>query len=248
MHTGFVALLDVLGFTNLVNDDPGGRKVLRYLECLKSATAGTSVDFVVFSDSIVLTGTDHNPDGLLPIAEACSRLMFNLVQESIPVRGAIAYGEFQRETIDGGGQNSSNVFVAGRPIIEAYDFEQRQDWVGIMLAPSAVSAVRDLKTRCELTDDLDPSSSRCRWVSFLQFSRQIPFHDTQSFTGFAVVPCADEPAPTPVINSIRAVREKLDWLRLSHAPTPAAQEKYSRSVSWLGGVQSEWQKWCERRR
>ena len=53
---GYIALLDVLGFSALVNADHTGDKIRRYLECLNGATQNRSVGYVVFSDSIVLYG------------------------------------------------------------------------------------------------------------------------------------------------------------------------------------------------
>jgi hypothetical protein len=129
MYAGYVALLDVLGFTNLIGGENADQRVQAYLDCLKTATEGTEVDFVVFSDSIVLTATDE-PDALFKVAGACSRLMHDLILQDIPVRGAIARGQILRDTV------GDNVFVAGRAVVEAYHFEQQQDWIGVMLAPS----------------------------------------------------------------------------------------------------------------
>jgi hypothetical protein len=91
MYTGYVALLDVLGFSNLITGDNADDRVQRYLDCLKAATEDTEVEFVVFSDSIVLTARDE-PDALIKIASASSRLMHDLVLQGIPVRGAISKG------------------------------------------------------------------------------------------------------------------------------------------------------------
>ena len=135
MPGGYAALLDVLGFSALVAADAAGEGVERYLNCFQRAKEATGVNYVIFSDSIVLTVGGDGPDSLLAIAGACSRLMSELLIEHIPIRGAISQGAFVRSTV------GQNVFVAGRAVIDAYQFEQVQDWTGIMIAPSALAGL-----------------------------------------------------------------------------------------------------------
>jgi hypothetical protein len=53
---GYVALLDVLGFAERISVvDPDGKWLAEYLDALGSAVAGSRCEYVVFSDSIVLT-------------------------------------------------------------------------------------------------------------------------------------------------------------------------------------------------
>jgi hypothetical protein len=63
-HSGFVAVLDVLGFSSLIaGDDP---RLNQYLNALQEAVGDPSaskVEYVVFSDSIVLT-TGKDADSL----------------------------------------------------------------------------------------------------------------------------------------------------------------------------------------
>jgi hypothetical protein len=94
-----VALLDVLGFSAMVANDRGGAALQRYLECLQRIFgAGSDIDYVVFSDSIVLTLDGRDSVRLLQISRACSRLMTELIEQEIPVRGAITCGEFVRSS------------------------------------------------------------------------------------------------------------------------------------------------------
>ncbi|MFL6603183.1 MAG: hypothetical protein ACJ8R9_17895 [Steroidobacteraceae bacterium] len=114
MSYGYVALLDVLGFSALVANDRGGASLQAYLECLERIFGASSeIDYVVFSDSIVLTLDGPDPIKLLQISRACSRLMSELIEQEIPVRGAIACGEFVRSSV------GKSVFVAGRAIVDA---------------------------------------------------------------------------------------------------------------------------------
>lgn len=234
MDRGYLALLDVLGFSALVNASDAN--VQRYLDCLKAATKDTPVDFIVFSDSIVLTMPDDSPNGLITVARSCCRLMHDLVLQDIPVRGAIAHGSFLRETVA-----AESVFVAGHPVIEAYRFEQEQDWIGIMLAPSAVKAVPDLRHRCRILGD-----DAWEWARYIQPYGAIPFHRREAvygsaFDGFALLPTAGNLTPPDLCRKFDQFIEKLEWLR-SIAPAPAEQNKYHNTTSFLRAVRSQIEK------
>ena len=60
--SGYVALLDVLGFKSIITGDSVDKKLQEYLQTLEEATktsdGDTTVNYVVFSDSIVLTTGD----------------------------------------------------------------------------------------------------------------------------------------------------------------------------------------------
>jgi hypothetical protein len=240
---GYVALLDVLGFSALVGADPASERIHRYLECLQRATERSEVDYVVFSDSIVLTARGDGPDLLVVVAGACSRLMGELLNEGISVRGAIAFGSFFRSSI------AQSVFVAGSAVIDAYRFEQLQDWVGVMVTPSALTQVPDLEGRCRLeghttVEAFSNVGSRLQWVAFIQRCYSIPFHsatplESPSFDGFAVVPTSGVLEPVALRDSIKGSMDRLTWLR-TIAPSPNSQRKYQQTLQWLGGIQRLW--------
>jgi hypothetical protein len=234
---GYVALLDVLGFSALVGADQTGEKIRGYLECLQRATDRSEVGYVVFSDSIVLTTKGASPESLITVARACSRLLSDLLNEGIPLRGTIAFGDFLRSSI------GESVFVAGRAVIEAYEFEQAQKWVGVMLAPSALKCVQDLGSRCRLGISWLPDRSlellaRLPWPAFVQPCHTIPF-DSGPYDGFAVVPTNGEIDLGPLRESIMQAIKRLKWLR-SIAPSPAAQARYDHTLNWLNQIQEAW--------
>ena len=244
MKDGFVALLDVLGFSNLVLDS-GEEGIQRYLACLQNATGHTEVNFVVFSDSIVLSAKGDSPDSFIAVAGACSRLLNDLLRVGIALRGAISYGSFIREAF------GESVFVAGRAVIDAYQFEQAQDWVGIMVSPSALARVKDLETRCYLDGNLHSLGghlidllARIGWAGLIQPYRSIPFHspnplDPQTFDGFAVVPTTRELTPAALHDCVGVARDRLKWLR-AVAPSPSAQRKFQQTDLWLNYIQASW--------
>ncbi len=243
MRDGFVALLDVLGFSALVRDsgEPG---IQRYLNCLQNATERTDVKYVVFSDSIVLSAKGDSPDSLIAVAGACSRLLYDFFNVDIKLRGAIAFGTFIREAI------GESVFVAGPAVIDAYQFEQQQDWIGVMLAPSAVARVPDLSDKCRLPGDgvsmtFKDVEARYPWPALIQRCRGIPFHSPSPsfepyvFDGFAVVPTNGLIEAAQIRDSLKSAIDRLEWLRLL-APTPGSQRKCQPTHNWLNQIQVRW--------
>ena len=249
MPRGFVALLDVLGFSSLVASDGEGKHLERYLACLQEAldfeSGGPTVDYVAFSDSIVLTTQEDSEPALQAILLRCSRAFGMMLRHEIALRGAIAYGSFFRS------DSPSGVFVAGRAILDAYRFETLQDWVGIMLAPSTIKRVSDLANRFKLPSG-DMVSEEIRrairkhipWTAFIQPCPSIPFHgghplENNNFSGFAVVPTDGVAEPAALRDSVEQSLQALAWLR-SVAPSPSSQMKYSRSEAWLMKIRDQW--------
>jgi hypothetical protein len=154
---------------------------------------------------------------------------------NIPVRGAIAKSPFDR-SVFGGEMNNASVFVAGRAVIDAYDFERVQDWVGIMLTPSALSAVPDLNHRVK------PKIDNLPWAALIQRCSAVPFKSNGSvsnYDGYAVVPTNGYPAVNAVTASLQKALQQLGWLR-SIAPSPESQAKYTRAIDWLAPILGLW--------
>jgi hypothetical protein len=86
MQVGFAALLEVLGFSSLVSGDGRGGRLQEYLLYLQAAlgadTGRPEVDFVVFSDSIVLTTRDDSDHALQNLMLRCSKLLGQMLNSS----------------------------------------------------------------------------------------------------------------------------------------------------------------------
>jgi hypothetical protein len=247
MPQGFVAMLDVLGFSSLVIGEHAYTKLHEYKTCLENSLADdhdAGLRFVVFSDSIVLTTHNDDGDSFSAMVRQCSALLGSMLDKNIPIRGAIARGPYVRATL------GESVFVAGSAILDAYSFEKKQDWVGIMLAPSAVGALPNLADRCQLPGDpqdreqLQALRDRISYASFMQPCYSIPFHgsppDQNDYDGFAIVPTNGTAEPEKIHDSLSQALKKLDWLK-SLAPDPQAQRKYLKSTQWLGPIRYRWQ-------
>jgi hypothetical protein len=248
-HQGLVALLDVLGFSDLMTrqspEESGTLGV--YVEAVERGCKGTEA--LMFSDTILLTralGSDPDAD-LLAIFRACASLMGWLLIANVPVRGAIAFGSYYRVP------QGDSVFAAGGPIVEAHRREESQEWLGITLCPSVVRRFPDLERRAELSvgvadeERIRALHSRLPLCRYLQPWDLIPLKDgrggIEMYDGLAVVPIlADEPPPT------KGDRKRLPQLALvqrcirklrSEAPDARAQAKYQRTSEFLSSVQGK---------
>jgi hypothetical protein len=227
---GYVALLDVLGFTETVLANKHGEKMRDYLGCISETTKEAGVKAVVFSDSIVLTAGDDE-QALLDIIQTCSRLLGRCLDQGIPLRGAISYGSVNRESLD------DSVFIAGRAIVDAYRFEQAQDWIGVIVAPSAIEQVKNLGERCDLrANNLNAIRQNLDWGIYVQPFNEIPFKagsSIQDYNGYAVVPTVQRNvAGNSLYDDLFPIIMRLDWLSLL-APNPETQQKYIRTSKWL---------------
>jgi hypothetical protein len=244
-ETGYVALLDVLGFTNLVSGERHAEKLNQYISTLENISLEKGVEVVLFSDSIVMTSEDDGVESLLRLLISCSRVFGVLLDHEIAVKGAIACGSFIRRKTDKG------TFLAGRSIIEAYNFQQKQNWVGVMLAPSVRQMHRNLGNLCAVANINTPADyelvrGRLNWMFVLQDSPAIPFHvpgheGLGYYEGFAVVPTDQSVNERQsLISNLDKMMAHMDRLK-SLAPDPSSQGKYGKTKDWLRIVRSRWE-------
>jgi hypothetical protein len=245
---GYVAMLDVLGFAQLVARESQSEELNKYIEAVRQATAGPGVEFVLFSDTIVLTTTQDDDDALIAVIRSCSNLLSALLGAEIPVRGAVAHGSFFRLS----DRERGSVFLAGRPLVDAYRFEKAQDWVGIMLTASVVRRIPSLGERCDMTlpsatkEEVEKIVARFPWPLYVQRCTEIPFQASEVSTpgvyqGFAIVPTMTGlDTEHGMAASLSDAILHLQRLR-EVAPEPKSQRKYDRTISWLWALRANWE-------
>ena len=244
---GFVATLDVLGFSELLQRESYSEQLKSYLDCVNDVIrpANVKAECVVFSDSIVLTSPGNDDAAFETVIRTCSAAFRALLKNEIPVRGAIAFGSYYREA------RAGSVFLAGRPIVEAYRCERSSDWVGILLCPSVIHQqsglggstwipdVEELSSFEDLgTEEFDEAFTA---VALRLQSATVPFLDSETravgeLSGYAIVPAEADDTIETIPRTVASARRSLDDLRLK-APRPRAQAKYKTSLSWLDDIQ-----------
>jgi hypothetical protein len=239
-HEGYIGFLDVLGFSDLIARDDSLNEIARYVESIQTAVAktpSTSLGLALFSDSIVLSEPSADPEALLNVIEVSSRIFGALLKLRVPVRGAITFGKFIRS-----GDSSTGTIVAGRPLVEALQWEHQQDWVGITLAPSVTRRHHEeLIKLC--TKDGQDFTDRFRWAIHLHQHNQIPFQSNGSsgsaYVGFAVVPFTGAMGSQEFAAKLDEMTSDL-WSMRFLAPDPTSQQKCQAAIDFLHKVGVAW--------
>jgi hypothetical protein len=245
---GYVAFMDVLGFSSRVLRDASMEFFPEFTSLLEgtiSSVADAEVDCIVSSDSIVVYSKDPGEDSLLATIKACSQLFFSLLGLDLPVRGCVSYGSYSRW------ETKYGAILAGRPVVDAYHYEEQQDWVGIMVGPSVIEKNPRIDLKQELVECDGASVAlqirhNCPWPMLIQKSSSIPFHDVNPpesyvYDGYAIVPSRQADAnPEEGLETIELSIGHLRRLK-SLAPDPQSQKKYASTIKWLEEVRRRWE-------
>ncbi|MCW8196040.1 hypothetical protein F6455_14700 [Proteobacteria bacterium 005FR1] len=134
--------MDLLGFAKQVRSKSIHQILPLYEKALDSINASQAdkgkhgISFSWFSDTFIIfskSDTAHE----FSLVEQAGRLFFQkLIINEIPVRGAISCGDLYS-------QLERNVFI-GPALIDAYRYGEGQDWLGFVLAPSAIRQLGQL--------------------------------------------------------------------------------------------------------
>jgi hypothetical protein len=239
--TGYLATLDVLGFAELLQRDGYADRLVSYLATIDTIVrpANVKAEVIVFSDSVVLTSPGDTAEAFAGIITASAAAFHAMVLSDMPVRGAVAFGQYWRQ------RSGGSVFLAGRPVVEAYRLERAQKWVGIALCPSVLHKQPSLSRETNVAKPRSKKSPDWTLALRLQPAQAVPFqeagvHAIGVLSGYAVVPLDTDDDLDTAAATIARVRRRLDRLRLL-APTPAAQEKYRASEEWLKTVEERFE-------
>lgn len=137
----YVAVFDVLGFKSWIKAE-GSQKIFTFMKgfmnlmtkvSLPKAVANEdmTVDMkpslisqISFSDTIVFYSQDDSYESFSTILKVCAHFLNTVICGSRrPIRGALAHGEFYVEP-----ENNACVSQA---LIDAYELEQKQNWLGM---------------------------------------------------------------------------------------------------------------------
>lgn len=237
---GYVALFDVLGFSDRVFRN-GTDGLDSYIDpVVEIAGTLSELGLILFSDTVVLFTSDDTDGAFDAIIKASSQLLHAFIFRGVPVRGAIAHGEFVRSD-----HSQHGTVIAGRPIIEAHHYEVQLQAVGVMLAPSVIERMEQLSKRPLLKSAKGkPLPARLAIVQKaleIQPWNTIPLEPTfgtiTPYDGFAIVPTARATIGTvdEITNDFKSLRKKLQRLK-QLAPESRSQAKYQRTIDWLVDV------------
>jgi len=128
------AYFDLLGFSNLVLNNriehvlPVYESVLKDIARKAEPNKSKGLSYSWFSDTFILF-TKGSSEKEFALIEQASRLFFqNLILKEIPVRGSLTIGGLYT-------LQKNNIFI-GEALIDAYEYGEKQNWLGFVLTPS----------------------------------------------------------------------------------------------------------------
>jgi len=139
----YLFYLDILGFKNLIKEK-SPEDIYKIIDkCLDIYYTWENLNelfsTIYFSDTIIFyqTSEEYQVTAFLDIYGIAGIIYSRLLAEGIPVRGAITYGDFNIKQDSKG----KNIIYFGDALIEAYDLEKKEEWVGIIISSSAYNNI-----------------------------------------------------------------------------------------------------------
>jgi hypothetical protein len=138
----WVGVFDILGFKTLINqaEDEFHRIYLMsqiddIYETLKSDIMEKGkLEFLAFSDTFILLTEDQELASYPWFLLQCTHIIHRSIEVRLPVRGAISVGVAYT--------SSAPTIVLGKPFVEAYEYCEDQDWIGLLMTPTATTRLR----------------------------------------------------------------------------------------------------------
>jgi len=139
----WVAVFDVLGFRALVKqaDNDFQRRILTskiddLLDAFEPDIVNPGgLDTLVFSDTIAVFTPDLTPQSYPWFLLQCCHLIETSIRIRLPLRGAIGVGTAIT--------CKTPPIVLGSAFLEAHEYCEDQDWIGLLLTPSATRSLRE---------------------------------------------------------------------------------------------------------
>lgn len=139
----WVGVFDILGFRNAINkaEDEFHRIYLTsqlddILETLNSdVMKHGKLEYLAFSDTFVIFTENLESTSYPWFLLQCTHTIERSIEVRLPLRGAISVGIAYT--------SSSPPMVIGPSFVEAYDYAEDQDWIGLLLTPSATTKLRE---------------------------------------------------------------------------------------------------------
>ena len=105
-------------------------------EVKERATAWENIGYAWFSDTFIVYTEDNSKNSFYAIDNISQWFFYFLITAYIPVRGAISCDTFYADR--------DNDLFFGEALIEAYEYGELQNWIGLLLCPSAEERLKQL--------------------------------------------------------------------------------------------------------
>lgn len=140
---GFTAVFDLLGYSEWIKQEDLSTIVAAHIDMMnmkKMIEVNAHIAFYEsllsvhsYADTFLFYTTEISDNAFVALMNACSAMFIAAIAYGKPIRGATAVGDFY----------ASENLITGKPIIEAYENEKRQDWIGCWINDECVAAISE---------------------------------------------------------------------------------------------------------
>jgi hypothetical protein len=136
----WVSYFDLLGFGKRVCECglvAGFVEIDRCLQEVRSTEQfGGNTESAWFSDTFLFYSSDDSRSSFCAVAEASRRFFDELLVSRIPLRGALAFGDFYAD--------KANSLFLGKALVDAHEYGERFDWLGFVLHRTALQHMAEV--------------------------------------------------------------------------------------------------------
>ncbi|PIR39851.1 MAG: hypothetical protein COV35_00075 [Alphaproteobacteria bacterium CG11_big_fil_rev_8_21_14_0_20_39_49] len=122
---GYFLVADILGFSDIIKDNNSNNQnpiIEKWVILVNKLTEEHGIKkFQLISDSL-LVGIGSENEDLDNLVSFSRKLLEEGLNNKFPIRGAISYGEYEWGSL-----------TYGKAVIEAFEFEKQQNWIGISI-------------------------------------------------------------------------------------------------------------------
>lgn len=141
----WLAYFDLLGVKALLRDGQESQVFNAYWAARdhfrNQETWAPELQHAWFSDTFLIMAHDDSAESFKRIESMSRHFASSLICYEIPLRGAIACGRLYA--------NSDKSVIFGSALVEAYEYGEGQDWLGLLLTPTAASRLEALEVGFE---------------------------------------------------------------------------------------------------
>ena len=145
----WIAHFDILGFKSIIGNNSNSLNLVILRETISDvidrlkkrvAKFDENVDYIVYADTFLIYSKTNKINDYPGLISASKELIRYCISKSLPIRGAISYGEITF------GHNRK--ILMGKAFLESLVYCEDQNWLGLILTPSASKKLKEC--------DLDP--------------------------------------------------------------------------------------------
>lgn len=143
-HECWVAHFDILGFKSLlVHGSKDFKTILSQIDIDEIIASikdmpplyREHIEYLFYADTFIFYSKSDQIQDYSPILSVAQMFIRKCISIKLPVRGAISFGEliFGHE----------KRILMGKAFLESYEYSEDQNWLGLLLTPSATKKVRE---------------------------------------------------------------------------------------------------------